>query len=202
MSLLESLMGFSGRTKVGEVELDATISQVHNLEADVSDHSVEEGSDISDHVRPRPKVIQLDGQVSDVAVETGYPGQSAVSSVVSLVKGDDPVKAAWGTLKAYFEDGEIIDLTTSLATYDNIVIASFSVTRDATSGKILRFSMTLKQIRIATTATAAALAIPKNNVGGKGAEGGKDSAGKQQPKKASKGKQKSVLKAGFDKGTK
>jgi hypothetical protein len=193
-------MGFSGRTKIGEVELDATISQVHTLEADVSDHSVEEGSDISDHVRPRPKMVQLDGQVSDVAIETGYPGQSAVSSIVSLVKGDDPVKAAWEVLSGYFENGELIELVTSLATYENVLIASFAVTRDASSGRILRFSMTLKQIKIVSTATAAALAIPKNNVGGKGADGNKNSAGKKQAKKASQAKRQSVLASAVDAG--
>jgi hypothetical protein len=48
--------------------LDATTSETHEISAVVTDHPVEKGVNISDHVRPEPDVIKLEGVVSNTPI--------------------------------------------------------------------------------------------------------------------------------------
>jgi hypothetical protein len=198
---LNELFGFSGLTKIGAITLDAAISQSHSLEADVTDHPVEDGSDITDNHRARPKTIQITGQVSDSPIQTGFPLQTAISSTVSAIKQDDPVQAAWDTFNQYFENSELITVSTSLREYKNMLIVGLQVPRDVRTGKILRFTITLKQVRIVTTASTEAIPVPETTTGGKGKEGEKKSEGDKPTKKANGEQSKSVLAEGYDKGT-
>jgi hypothetical protein len=198
---LNELFGFSGLTKIGEVTLDAAISQSHSLEADVTDHPVEDGSDITDNHRARPKTIQITGQVSDSPIQTGFPLQTAISSTISAIKQDDPVQAAWDTFNKYFENSELITVSTSLREYKNMLIVGLQVPRDARTGKILRFTITLKQIRIVTTASTEAIPVPDTTTGGKGKAGDKKSRGDQQNGNANGEQSQSVLAQAADKGS-
>lgn len=49
----------------GPLNFDATISESHDREADVTDYPVEEGSNVADHVRPRPWTLSLETFVSN-----------------------------------------------------------------------------------------------------------------------------------------
>jgi hypothetical protein len=49
----------------GPLTFDATISEAHDREADVTDYPVEEGANVADHVRPRPKTLTLETFVSN-----------------------------------------------------------------------------------------------------------------------------------------
>ncbi len=53
----------------GGIWLDAVVDEVHSSEVDVTEHPVEEGSDISDHARPRADVIRIEGVVTNQPIE-------------------------------------------------------------------------------------------------------------------------------------
>ena len=66
------LTGSAFRVKLSENEstadiivIDATVSETVNLEADVTDHPVEDGPDINDHIRPKPVMVEIEGIVSE-----------------------------------------------------------------------------------------------------------------------------------------
>lgn len=199
-AILQELLGFSGQTKIGEVTLDASFSQAHGLEADVTDHPVEDGSDISDNHRAKPKIVQIVGQVSDSPIQTGFPLQTAISSVGSLIAGDDPVQAAWDTFNRYFDDSELITISTSLREYQKCMIVSLSVPRDAKTGKVLRFTLNVKQIRVVTTASTTLIPVADTTTGKKGEEGKKKSRGNKQAKDASDQQSQSFAAKALDKG--
>jgi hypothetical protein len=68
--------GDTVETTVGELELDATISEVTDITAEATEHPVEEGSNITDHVRPGLLRIQLECIVSNTPTRPRVPGAS------------------------------------------------------------------------------------------------------------------------------
>jgi hypothetical protein len=57
---------------IGAIAIDAVTREVHRLAGEVTTHPVEQGSDISDHYRPAPRAIELEGIITDTPI--GVPG--------------------------------------------------------------------------------------------------------------------------------
>jgi len=73
----------------------------------------------------------------------------------------DRVTDGYAALDSMLVNAELIVIVTTLRVYENMVIESFVVTRDATTGQALRFTMSAVQARIVTTLTTDALPLPK-----------------------------------------
>jgi hypothetical protein len=54
-----------GWARIGAIAIDAVVREVHKFAGEVTEHPVEEGADISDHYRPAPRGVQLEGVISD-----------------------------------------------------------------------------------------------------------------------------------------
>lgn len=54
---------------IGPIWIDVSISETHGLSADVTQHPVESGSDMTDHIRPTPRTIQIEGLVTNHPTE-------------------------------------------------------------------------------------------------------------------------------------
>lgn len=68
---------------IGTIWIDVSISEKHSLSADVTEHPVEDGANITDHVRPQPRVIQLEGLV------TNHPTELPLSHAGGVHATDD-----------------------------------------------------------------------------------------------------------------
>lgn len=104
----------------GSLTLDASPLQSHAREAEVTDHAVETGGAVSDHVRQRPRSLKLDG--------------------VSLSSD------AYAALNRLMDLATLVTVSTSLETYESMVLVTLSVPRDATTGDALRFSATFRRV--------------------------------------------------------
>jgi len=54
---------------IGPIWIDVSISEKHGLTADVSDHPVERGTNVVDHIRPTPRTVQIEGFVTNHPIE-------------------------------------------------------------------------------------------------------------------------------------
>ncbi len=160
------LVGRSSRVQIGAVTVDACLTEGHAIEANVTDHPIEDGSLISDHYKVAPRTISIEAIVSGTPIETGFPGATAIASVKSLLNGDDPVSAAWQEIERYFTEAVMVDIGTKLKTYKKMMLTSFGVIRDAGTGQSLRFSCTAREMKIVQVATVAAIQVaePKTTV--------------------------------------
>jgi hypothetical protein len=64
--------GFDGlprHAEIGDVWIDVSVRESHEVTADVTRHPVEEGTDISDHIRPEPRTISIEGLVTNHPLE-------------------------------------------------------------------------------------------------------------------------------------
>jgi len=55
--------------EIGPVWIDVSISEQHTIGADVSDHPVEDGPGITDHIRPTPRTIRIEGLITNQPIE-------------------------------------------------------------------------------------------------------------------------------------
>ena len=112
--------------------LDASLSQQHEMSATATEHPVEEGADITDHVQPQLPRLTIQG----------------VYSATSLVD-DDAVAGreldAWSTLEQIIDAAVPVTVITTLKTYTNMVLLRVSTARDGRQD--IRPTLELRQIR-------------------------------------------------------
>lgn len=105
----------------GQLEVDASPTQTHEREAAVTEHPVETGGVVVDHVRQQPRSLKISGVIEDR-------------------------DAAYATLNRLMETAALLTVRTSLETYQGVVLSALSVPRDAAAGDALQFSATFRRI--------------------------------------------------------
>lgn len=131
---------------IGDLVLDARISENHQLSNDVTQYPIEEGSNITDHVRNRPFVLTMTGHVSDSPIE--YYG---LSSSLNSLSGETRSSSAFDQLVSIYNGKKLVDVQTTLNLYQNMSIQDLIFPRDNTVGQELRFTATLIQVTKAKT---------------------------------------------------
>ena len=152
MAPLSLLFGASPRRgRVGLVEFDATVRELHTKESEITDHPIEDGSVITDHVRTRPDAIEINGVVSDTPIVF----RASLAAFSPLTDDNSPaqnrVEIAYAELNRIQDEGEQVDVFTTLREYTGMVIHSSSVPRDARLGNSLDVTLRLRQITVAET---------------------------------------------------
>lgn len=194
-----TLLPTSKRTQIGSIVLDATISESHTGDVEATDHPVEFGAAITDHLRPKPDMLTLEGLITNtplpdpndvtVSIQRSFGGVNFQSRAeMQPARVADTAAALWELKDA----GELLTVVTGLRTYLNMAIVSLSVPRDARTGQALRFSATLKQIHVAESVRVRVVetkAKSKKNLGDKAAPAATEST-----------RGKSLLKYGKDTG--
>jgi hypothetical protein len=159
---LSSLLGASSKCIIGGVAVDAVVREVHGIQADITEHPVESGSEVADHYRVRPKVLSIDGIISRVPIGVGFPGQSLVNSVTQIATGQDPVVTAWDEFEKYMNDAEQIQVITGKKYYPRMMIVDLSDPRNTNDW--MTFSMVCREIQTAFTTSVEALVAQATDV--------------------------------------
>jgi len=142
--------------------LDACTSQSHGRESTVTDHPVEDGADISDHIRPEAKRLSITGVVSATPIKGAL---EVLAEALSAALTGGRTTKAFDRLEKAMADRELVTVETSLMVYKDMAITSVTMPREVETGGDFVFSMELRQIRYATSETvivpADALGKPK-----------------------------------------
>ncbi len=133
--------------------IDIAKMETHSLDAEVTDHPVEKGSVISDHVRLNPIEITLECLVSDtpIGVIATDPTRQAGAIEINGESSDTaptPSEDAYAFLKRIRLAREPVTIETSLDRFENMVLTSLSVPRNATTSGGLTFEVTFKEVVI------------------------------------------------------
>lgn len=67
--------------QIDDIWIDVSISETHGVGAEVTDHPVELGANIADHIRPTPRTLSIEGLVTNHPIE--LPGSHIGSSKLS-----------------------------------------------------------------------------------------------------------------------
>lgn len=150
MALLEVLFGSGRKARVGVVQFDASVSEGHGKEAEVPDHPVEVGADISDHIRRKPETLNVNGIVTNHPIVFLASLNAPSPKLGELAPTEDRVEAAYSELRRVMDAGELVDAVTTLREYRNMAITSLQVQRDAANGNVLNAQLSLREIILAS----------------------------------------------------
>lgn len=162
MSLFEkiSLLFAEKEHRIGEIQVDAFIRENHSFSSELTEHPVENGSTIVDHIFNKPVSISLDGIITNTPMT--LVGITSFDSLRRFANNEsnDFSQIAFAKIEEIFCKREPISIATSLKTYEDMVLESLSVERESGNSSSLKFSCTAKQIRIVAQKL---IDIPKSN---------------------------------------
>lgn len=122
------------------VTLDATISEDTQYKVTVTEHPIEDGSVIADHVRDEPDELTIQGVVT--RTPASLVDMVEANATASFNRDED----AWAWLYAFLKAHVMMSVYTMPKTWENMVITSLKRTRSAAIGEALEVTITLKQI--------------------------------------------------------
>lgn len=128
--------------------IDCAITEEHTVDNEVTEHPVEKGADITDHVRARPIVVALEGVVSDtpIGLIAGQRGDRDDNGRLVNRPSDDA--RTW--LLDIRNRREPVSIETSLGGYTNMLLESLSFPRSSKDGDSLYFRVTFRQATFVT----------------------------------------------------
>ncbi len=134
--------------RLGELVVDAFVSETHHLSAKVTEHPVESGGCIVDHIYNEPVRLEIKGIISNTPMT--LVGLTVFRTARNYFndQSNDLAGEAFKKLEKIFAKREPITIATSLKDYHKMVLESLSIERDGHSSASLHFSCTAKQIRV------------------------------------------------------
>lgn len=161
------------KAQIASIVLDASIKEIHHSEVDSTDSPVEQGVDVTDHLRAKPDVVTITGMVTNFPLDAGK-GLTPESISASTSQGTESFSnqslAQWvpGTAETAYQDllllkgsASLVTVITGLRVYTNMALKSLDVPRDASIGESLQFTATFKEIQIVQNQTVQIARGPK-----------------------------------------
>jgi len=149
-------------TQIDQLILDACVSEQHSRELEVTDHQVEDGTNISDHARLKPDGLTIEGVISNNPINRTQTRRVVNSLGVSFetsaqedqaTPGSGYAERAFSVLRDLQDTKKLITVVTSLKTYDNMILVSLSVPRNSRQGTALYFTAQFKLIKFVKNKT-------------------------------------------------
>lgn len=207
--------------------IDVTEKEGFTAPAVPTEHPVEDGSDVTDHVVLKPKTITLSGLITETPFEgleglihaAGATAASAVGSSLGSFAGSvggvagaiggaslagtifgstDRVLSAVVTEFVKLRDAKSpVDIQTGLQLYKSFILSNFSASRDKTTGRAVHVDLEFKELILVESQTTQ-VAIPKVKGGIAGKDLGRQSKGSLSDDENAQGS--SLLKKIFGQG--
>ena len=137
---------------VGEISLDLILTETHSLNAVVTQHPVQDGSTISDHITILPRSGTMRVLVSNFSLSTAKgdaradwdeiydQGEAAQKSIPNRAE------EAWKKLKDLVKKRELVKVVTSLEVYEDVALTRVETTRDGDTGDALEIDIDYEQV--------------------------------------------------------
>lgn len=120
---------------VGGIELDVTLEEVHGRSAGITDHPIESGSMIQDHITNMPRMLQMTGFVTNSPV-----------AFFSVFEAAERVQGTFDALEELYDSRQPFTVISGFRVYENMAFESLDMPRNREGA--LRFSAQMKQLTI------------------------------------------------------
>lgn len=139
------------------IVMDVVEEENHDLSNTLTDHPVEQGGDVTDHIRQDPDVITLRCFISNTplsrdqqtrAIKRGDITVTTSAEERGKVGADGLALGGWKKLRKLRDEGIIVTVSTTLGDYTSMAVKSISAPRNATNYDGLEFTITFRKIVI------------------------------------------------------
>lgn len=148
------------------IELDVVWSQGFEITAEVSEHPVEQGADVADHVNAAGDTLTMEGWVTNQPITLPRTQMSGVTAetIARDTKAGKLLTQGWTgafdrkrtvdrLLVELIRRGQLLTVTTGLRQVDNLVLTRHRADRTAEVGDAVGVTLEFKRLRIASTQT-------------------------------------------------
>ena len=127
--MIQVLFNDKGKNQIGAIELDVTMEESHERQTEITDHPIETGAYIQDHIVNSPRRLTLTSIVTDTPLgeEAGLRAQAAFDALEELWQSRAPFTVVSG-----------------FRVYENMAFESLSMPKTRESA--LQFVATFKQL--------------------------------------------------------
>jgi hypothetical protein len=129
----------------GSIDLDATLKQSYEGASKPTDHPIEDGSVITDHVILEPETITIEGVISD------HHWWWATAMEVPSAPLEDRAGMALTILRLIQKAKAVCKVKTERLVLEDVVMTKLSYSRDASTSRALVFTATFRSFVTATT---------------------------------------------------
>jgi hypothetical protein len=151
--LLDSLGELENDSSLSYMPFNLFISEKHKLSFKVSEHQLQNGSVIADHIHQELREVTIEGMFTNHPLkklantsEVKFKDDFATSEVRDTVS--NTALENFTNLRNLAKKRIPVRLVCSLENYPRMVITDISYDRDSKSGSSIRFSMTLRELKV------------------------------------------------------
>lgn len=163
-----ALLTVAQRPQLGPIVLNCTLSEVHSLEAEVTERPVDADGSVSDHYIRLPRIFSMEATISEypdnLAHQYGHFGPG------KKYRYANRKATAWSDLKHLWESETPFEVITELEIYPRMLILSVETIKQDNSD--LLFRALLKEYRIIGLSIEDQLAIDQLDYSSEGADVG------------------------------
>lgn len=156
-----SLFMRNERFGLENLPFDLLVDESHELEFDITDHAVENGATISDHVQQKLRSVKITGMFTNHTIngeggfvnEDGTRNNRSWKDKVEIEEAETVTNTAlkrWEQLCSIAKARQKVRIITSLEVYEEMVIETLHAARGAEDGEAVKFEMNLREIRTAS----------------------------------------------------
>lgn len=145
--------GVDSADKTGSIRFDLLVDESHTLEFEASDHPIENGAVITDHVTQKLRTCTVTGMFTNFPDRNEF-GESTDGYTGVQVSDGTPVKDnrardMFIALENLAMQRKPVRLVTALHVYPEMIITSLPVKFGADDGESIKFTMTLREFKVA-----------------------------------------------------
>ncbi len=122
--------------------MDAIVTEGHTINATVTQHPVEFGANISDHIILEPREYKMKARISSFPLTRR---EDSLSGSLSRPR------AAWKMIEDLMFSRSFVILRNDLASYSNLVLKTISTERDSQTSNVLDFDATFTEVFVVDT---------------------------------------------------
>ena len=137
MATVNTTLFFKANRKysVGTITLDLLLSENHNFSSTITQFNIEDGADITDHIRRNIFQGGLTGRVSNFSLtQEGLLVNRA--------------QEAYDALKQIWQEGQLIDISIIYDIFQNVGISNIGIPRSPGLGEAIEFDISFQEVNI------------------------------------------------------
>lgn len=144
--MIQVLFNGRGKNQIGAIEIDATLEETHERQTEITDHPVENGAFIQDHIINAPRRLTMTCMVTDTPLgeESGLRAQAAFDALEEL-----------RDLRTTFT------VVSGFRVYENMAFETLTMPKGREGA--LRFTATMKQITFTTGQVVPIESVPRSD---------------------------------------
>lgn len=161
----KNLFTESDKTRIADIVIDASLTEVIQYGATVTEHPVETRTAVSDHIFKQPLKLKIEGYITDSPLrimgifQTPLQKNSLdvikrnIKEALSFFESDKPSKQGYMALKALYNDRCLISVVSKLEAFHDMAITNLTFNNNNETVGKLEFVAELVQVVHAKVAT-------------------------------------------------